>query len=121
MSRIIFNEFVSFMTTGQKLKKWAKNNYGSLKKLAEILEFSPVNLSMYAKDKRDPGAPFLRKIRKLGCDINWLLEEDGKECINEPNQPYGLEAEIERLREENFELKKKLASINKLLNKEGGS
>jgi transcriptional regulator with XRE-family HTH domain len=107
------------MTTGEKLRIWAKKNFGSLKKLAEILEFSPVNLSMYAKDKRDPGAPFLRKIRKMGCDINWLLSEDDGNALHEPKIPYGLNAEIENLRKENRELKEKLSRINKLLNKEG--
>jgi transcriptional regulator with XRE-family HTH domain len=107
------------MTTGQKLKFWAKTNFGTLKNLAEILGFEPENLSTYTKDKREPGAPFLRKIQKLGCDINWLLSEDDGNAIHESKVEYGMSAELEKLRKENRELKEKLSRINKLLNKEG--
>lgn len=104
------------MTTGEKLKFWIKKNFGSVKNFAEMHGSSSQNISAYIKGKRDPGAPFLRVLIDLGCDINWLLKEDAG-IVNEPRSNY-MAAEVEKLREENKELKTKLAQINKLLNKE---
>lgn len=63
------------MSIGDKLKSFGIRKYGSLKELAAELEMSPSNLSQYTQDKSAPGAQMLRRLQKLGCDINWLLEE----------------------------------------------
>lgn len=60
------------MTIGFRLKKFAKTK-GGVSKLADLLEISQPRLSQYISDKNQIDQDVLKKIGKLGCDINWLL------------------------------------------------
>ncbi len=61
---------------GNKIRQFATTKFGSLKNLSEELAMHPSNLQAYLKGDREPGTPLLRKLQKLGCDIDWLLSED---------------------------------------------
>jgi transcriptional regulator with XRE-family HTH domain len=102
------------MKTSEKIKIFAKKHFGSLRNLAERLFISPENLSAYANDKRDPGAPFLRKMLKAGCDLNWLLDESDQ--IKEGTDNFK-DIRIAELETENKKLREKLNSIEKFIQK----
>lgn len=64
------------MNFGEKLRFFAKKNFGSLTALANSLGISIGHLSQYVNGVNKPGFEFLQKLQDLGCDINWLLSDD---------------------------------------------
>lgn len=62
---------------GQRIKQFAKKLGIPLNDLADRLGISNQNLSAYVNNKRLPGALYLIKFLKLGCNINWLLSGHG--------------------------------------------
>lgn len=44
-------------------------------KFAEALEMSVQNLSQYLNDKIEPGSVLIKKLRKLGFDLNELYDD----------------------------------------------
>lgn len=64
---------------GDKLKIFAKQNFGTIKKLAESVDKSPQNFGQYTSNNRLPGTQLLKKLYDVGCDINWLLNDDTDE------------------------------------------
>ncbi|MEG8946636.1 helix-turn-helix domain-containing protein [Rosettibacter firmus] len=63
------------MTIGEKLRFFAENYIGSVAKLAELLDMKPPSLYVYLNNESIPGGDILRKLKDLGCDINWLLSD----------------------------------------------
>ncbi len=61
---------------GEKIKVFAQQKYDSVKNLAALMEVSPQQLSSYTKEARKPGYDILRQLYLLGCDINWLLDDN---------------------------------------------
>ncbi len=49
---------------------------GKLKDAATAMEMTPASLSQYLHDRIQPGTQILLRLRKLGCDLNWLLADD---------------------------------------------
>ena len=108
------------MAIGEKIREFAKKNYGTIKNFADVVGMSPENLSQYIHNKRDPGAPFLRKIHKLGCDLNWLLSDEIIMVVKDKDAPYNKpetitlkKADYDKLIKENLLLKKKIKTIIK--------
>ena len=66
------------MKIGSKLRVFAENNFGSVSKLAELLGMKPPSFYKYLNDESVPGGEILAKLVKLGCDVNWLLEDDDR-------------------------------------------
>lgn len=64
------------MTTGEKLKKFGVNKFGSVNLFAEAIGMKAPGLYDYFNDKSVPGGEILKKLLKMGCDINWLLGID---------------------------------------------
>jgi hypothetical protein len=61
---------------GRRLKDFADKEYGSIPSLAKEIEMNQSQLQNYVYRKKNqplPGAEVLLKLRKVGCDINWLL------------------------------------------------
>lgn len=90
------------MTIGEKLRFFAENSIGSVAKFAELLGMKPPSLYVYLNNESIPGGDLLRKLKDLGCDINWLLSED-ENPPPETNQL--LQARIKELEEENQRLR----------------
>lgn len=66
------------MTFGNRLKELAHAKYGNvdpLKQLAEDMGISSSHLSQYIGNKTEMGLSKLKILRKLGFDINYLLDE----------------------------------------------
>jgi len=95
---------------GNKLKNWCLDTFGTLANAADKLDIQYPALARYLKGEVMPGAPFLIKCLKLGCNINWLLIED-----------YDIEAqlkadfEINYLRSQNTELRRKIDRLTELI------
>ena len=90
------------MTIGEKLRFFAENYIGSVAKLAELLDMKPPSLYVYLNNESIPGGDILRKLKYLGCDINWLLS-DSPDPPPETNQL--LQARLKELEEENARLR----------------
>lgn len=90
------------MGLGEKLKEFGLRKFGSVSGFAEALKIKREQLYPYFTNDVSPGSDFLRKIKAMGCDINWLLsDEEGPPIIKEPSESY----KIEQLEKENAELK----------------
>ena len=102
------------MVLGEKIKVFGLEKFGSLKAFAEAVGKTPPDLSQYIGPdaKRDPGAGFLKKLYDLGCDMNWLFNDDE----NKNDNP--LLDEIERLRKEVKLQKEALKKIKNIFNDE---
>ena len=79
---------------GERMRWFAKQKFGTLKKLADAMEISPQQLQQYISGKREPGSKILIKLLRLGCDVNWLL--GGRESI-ESYKIFKLEGELRKL------------------------
>jgi transcriptional regulator with XRE-family HTH domain len=66
---------------------------GKLKEAAVAMEMTPAALSQYLHDRIQPGTGILLRLRKLGCDINWLLT--GEEAVTASEQKSKSAAEKE--------------------------
>lgn len=96
---------------GERLRWFAKQKFGTLKKLSDAMNISPQQLQQYISGKREPGSKILSKLLRLGCDVNWLL--GGRESM-ESYKIYKLEHELRKL-QSSFQ------QINSLVQKvEGG-
>lgn len=96
------------MTIGEKLRFFAENYIGSVAKLAELLDMKPPSLYVYLNNESIPGGDILRKLKDLGCDINWLLS-DSPDPPPETNQL--LQARLKQLEEENARLRDSISRI----------
>ena len=102
------------MTIGQKLRFFADDKHGGVSNLAELMGIKTPSLYPYLNDESVPGGLMLQKLYKLGCDINWLLDEDG--IIKEPKIEYGvrdLEKEIAKLRKAIKQIQNVLDKLNR--------
>ncbi|MFA3783132.1 helix-turn-helix domain-containing protein [Melioribacteraceae bacterium 4301-Me] len=95
---------------GERIRIFAKQKYGTLKKLAAAMKISPQQLQQYISGKREPGSKILARLLRLGCDINWLL--GGKESL-ESYKIQLLESKIKKL-------KHSLQQISSIIKKENG-
>lgn len=96
------------MNIGEKLRFFAENYIGSVKKLAELLGMKPPSLYVYLNNESIPGGDILRKLKDLGCDINWLLS-DSPDPPPETNQL--LQARLKELEEENARLRDSISRM----------
>lgn len=103
------------MTIGEKIEAFGLKNFGSLKAFAAAVGKSPPDLSQYVGEnaKRLPGTPFLKKLYNLGCDMNWLFEDDEDKA--KPSLASQLLQENNSLRKEIAELKHRLEQIEKII------
>ncbi|MBX2976446.1 MAG: helix-turn-helix transcriptional regulator [Ignavibacteriaceae bacterium] len=100
------------MSFGDKLKQFAKQNYGSLTNLGEALNMSVGHLSQYVNDVSRPGMDFFVKLHNLGCDINWLLSESEDNKTGEVKACYD-----STTLQENIHLKKEIKALRELIAK----
>jgi hypothetical protein len=56
-----------------RLREFAKVNYGTMSGLAKALEMKPQALQVYLNGRSVPGFKLQEKLNSLGCDISWLL------------------------------------------------
>ncbi|MCH7827237.1 MAG: helix-turn-helix transcriptional regulator [Bacteroidetes bacterium] len=55
------------------LRSWIYINFGSIQAFANELGINQTNISRYLNGNRKPGHDFYKKIRRMGCDLNWLF------------------------------------------------
>lgn len=97
------------MDLGSKIKYYLVTKYKSIQKGADALKITRQQLYPYFNNDVEPGASFLKKLFKDGCDINWLLSDDVESeerlIIMEKKIEYGVELQ------QGEELKKSLKQI----------
>jgi transcriptional regulator with XRE-family HTH domain len=89
----LFTEENLRLGVGERIRIFAKRKYNTLKALADAMEMKPQQLQQYVSGRREPGTKILRKLLRLGCDINWLL--GGAESL-ESYRVFKLEQELKR-------------------------
>lgn len=102
------------MTIGEKLRHFADSEHGGITNLAELMDMKPPSLYPYLNDESIPGGLMLKKLFKLGCDINWLLEDESK--IREPKIDYKSQR-LEDLEQEVRRLRKAIVQFQNIINK----
>lgn len=63
------------MTLGDKIKLFATGRLWTLSRLASEVGISPQALNRYVNNSVIPGADFLIKLKKIGCSLDWLLDD----------------------------------------------
>ncbi len=102
------------MTVGDKIRLFGKTKFGSIKNFSEKMEMHPSNLQVYMKNISSPGFPILCKLSKLGCSIDWLLDDDVKEGdIKKEKSIY--QDQIDTLTKENKKLRKEIKRLGDLI------
>lgn len=100
------------MAPGEIIKEFGLQKFGKLKHFAEAMEMSPPDLSQYlgSNARRDPGLSFLRRLYKLGFDVNMFFVADN--VVREKLEGYRVDkiAELER---ENKRLRNIIKGISK--------
>jgi transcriptional regulator with XRE-family HTH domain len=105
---------------GQRLRQWSATQFPSLAAFARALGWIPQNLTPYLNGTILPGNALQAKLRKLGCDIEWLMTGkttyEGKRNpggnLSEPPAGYDLPADLKE-RKEMFQLIKALNKLKK--------
>jgi transcriptional regulator with XRE-family HTH domain len=121
---------------GARLKKFAKERFGTAANLAIALGMSPQQLDQYTSGKTKLSADKLKLLKDVGCDIEWLLNDKseinnnfvknsgsnyatgtGKHTqvyhISENKSDYNIELEI--LKTENERLKSELKKAERII------
>lgn len=103
------------MTISEKIEEFGLKKFGSLKAFAAAVDKSPQGLSQYIgkNAKSLPGTPFLKKLYNLGCDMNWLFDDEEDKA--KPSLASQLLEENNSLRKEIAELKRRLEQIEKII------
>lgn len=98
-----------------KLKEFAKQK-GGVNQLAMITNITQTQLSQYISGTREPGKAILEKIKKAGCDMNWLLNNDDASpaVVRESNVDYKLITEVEALSKELAKLKEEVTALKEM-------
>lgn len=86
---------------GRKLKLFAKRNYGGVVKLSERLGMTQAQLSNYIIGHNKPGLEVMRRLGRLGCDLNWLINDQ--------------ESELEKLKQDKESILRKLTEIKDII------
>ncbi len=74
------------MTLGQKIRQFGEKNFNTVKDFADAMDMQAPSLQKYLNDEREPGSPVLRRLRKLGCDLNWLFDNNNERAHNPLNK-----------------------------------
>jgi transcriptional regulator with XRE-family HTH domain len=61
---------------GEKIKAFAKKKFGSLTNLCEKIEMSTQQMWAYTSENSKPSYDVLVKLYQIGCDLNWLVDEN---------------------------------------------
>lgn len=93
------------MAIGLKIKQFANDNFGNMQEFAKEMEIKRETLYPIFNGKVMPGGQFFKNIKRLGCSLDWLFEED--EDIKKELK----KNEIDLLKNENRELKEIIKKI----------
>ncbi len=66
-------------TIGDRIKRFAKEKYKTVRNLEEAMGIGGSSLSNYINGRSKPGHELQEKFRKVGCDVEWLMT--GKEGV----------------------------------------
>jgi len=63
----------------EKLRQFLSKKYAHVGLAFTELKVSRVQLSMYLNGRAKPGFQVLQELAKMGCDINWLVNDEIEE------------------------------------------
>lgn len=106
------------MSIGRKIREFGESRFSSVKEFADALEMAPSNLQSYMRDDFGVGQKILKKLRSLGCDLNWLLDDNDEKPVQISKEFYKLQTKLKKVSEEAAEYKSKLDKINRLTKEE---
>jgi len=107
------------MNFTEKLDYWIRNTFRTKRHFLEQINVSQSSLFRYLNGKQEPTMEFFVTLRKLGCDINWLITDSDSEAStygNYKNLPHTavLEDGIQYIKSERSkdELRNEIARLN---------
>jgi transcriptional regulator with XRE-family HTH domain len=65
-------------TIGERMRLFALAKYSKIYDFADALDMGAPNVQAYMRGARRPGSSVLQKIKKLGCNLDWLLTGEGE-------------------------------------------
>lgn len=68
---------------GERLREWGLEKFGSVNAFAEALKIAQSQLSNYLNGRRIPGNKMQDRLRKLGCNITWLMTGETREQLED--------------------------------------
>ena len=101
------------MQIGEKIRLFGEQNFKRIKDFAEALDMPPSSLQIYMRGESGPGPKMLARLRKLGCDLNWLFDDEE----TAPPAISPILMQLEELKKENKELRNKIEQIDKLIDR----
>lgn len=60
-------------TIGERIKKFAKEKFGSVSSLARAMGIKETSLSTYINGRSKPGASIQEKLRNVGANVEWIM------------------------------------------------
>jgi transcriptional regulator with XRE-family HTH domain len=106
---------------GQRLREFGEKRYGTMVAFAEALGVTASHLGDYLNGRRIPGNRMQERLRKLGCDLTWLMIGQSKEeldkradsmFIRKARELMPIEfAMIDRLKKEGVDTEEKLLKL----------
>lgn len=105
------------MSIHERLDEFARSKYGDERgykaKLSKELEISSSQVSQYLSGARIPGSKIQKRLRNIGCDIEWLIsgERNNQQVVVESKEDLELKALKQYYRNSNRdELLERIAS-----------
>lgn len=105
-------------TIGDRLKQFAKVNFGSVSELAKHMDVLPQSLTAYIANRTTPGNVTQNKLRALGCDIEWLMTGKSNELSHNGNNGNSNATDLVKIIDEQETLIYRLTNEVKLLREE---
>ena len=110
------------MQWNEKIKDFIDRTFENHTRAAELFEIKREQLYPYFRGDTEPGFKFLAKLRKFGCDMNYIFDDGSSDMIKEPAESYSvyntllrenkeLKTEVEELTRQNIKLKEGLKNI----------
>ncbi len=76
--------------TGERFRSLAEALYdGNKSALARAIDMQPGSFTKYVQGERRPGATVLKRLPRLGVNVNWLLTGEGPMLLDEEDEDAG--------------------------------
>jgi transcriptional regulator with XRE-family HTH domain len=75
------------LTIINRVKLWIKNNFGSIRNFAEILNLPYDELFTILNEDFIPNTTLIKALRSVGCNTDWLFTGEGPQSLNNQEIP----------------------------------
>ena len=106
---------LAYRVIGDRLKRWVENNFATIAAFGRATGKSPQFWYQYFNGSRRPGPDTQNLLRKVECDIEFIMTGKGREgasyLVREPMENYKSGVEIEELKSKVDRLERENAAL----------